>query len=425
MNIAVNKYDRRRGTVLLVVMGMMAIGTLAVGSILSSALGKMRLADKQLSMEQAFYIAQAGAERAATRLADGRTYGNSTLNGDFGAGSYVTEIEYTSLLGGEFDVEIVSTGTVKGQSRTITMHGVRRASWARYALWYERSDPSVLWITPGEKFAGPVYSKPQFNFHDKDLASKGQTEFMNRASSGAKTANYKTSKVKPIFHRGLALSAPTETMASVSFSALLTTAEQGGMVLYGPTTIDLDGNEMLITNTDAGWTNKRKPIPANGVLYVKTIPRSGRTAERKGDVEISAPQGLNGRLTIVAENDVEIMDHIKYASDPRYNPNSDDALGLIAHRSVVVETTAPNDVNIFAHMIAVNGGFGVKNHDQGKSRGMLNVYGGIVNKTRNAVGLVGSSGYDKYYIFDIRFTTDPPPNYPKLVDQLEWTEWEG
>ena len=41
------------------------------------------------------------------------------------------------------------------------------------------------------------------------------------------------------------------------------------------------------------------------------------------------------------------------------------------------------------------------------------------------LGIVGGSGYLKKYAFDKRFSKTPPPNYPKLVDELEWTEWDG
>lgn len=439
MKTQIRRDDRRRGTVLMVVMGMIVIGSLAVGSILSSALGKMRLADKQLCLEQAFYIAQAGAERAATLVADGQTQ-SATRTANFGAGNYVTQVTYYPGMGGEFTVDIESTGTVKGQSRTIKMRGVQRASWARYALWYD-AEATKLWITPGEKFGGPVYSRPQFHFHDKDLATKGQVVFSGRASSGAATIEKASDKVNPNFQRGLALNARLETMVSVEFPALFELADSGGgLVLYGPTTIELDGPQMKITNTDKGWSNKLMPVPANGLLYVgstKTeqvwVPPANKkagyyktvTSTFTADASVSAPKGFQGRLTIVADKDVNITNHIKYKTDPSVNPNSTDALGLIAKQHIVVQKSAPNNVYIFAHMIAANGGFGVKDHSTGSGRGMLNVYGGIVNQMRNAVGIVGGAGYNKNYVFDTRFSKNPPPNYPKQPDELEWSEWEG
>ena len=128
---------------------------------------------------------------------------------------------------------------------------------------------------------------------------------------------------------------------------------------------------------------------------------------------------------MVADNDINIVDHVRYKTNPETTPTSTDALGLVAKQDVVVATTAPNNVEIFAHMIAQTGGFGVANYSSGTTRGVLKVYGGIVNNVRNAVGIVGGAGYTKNYIFDTRLSKNPPPNYPKLLDELEWTEWDG
>jgi hypothetical protein len=92
----------------------------------------------------------------------------------------------------------------------------------------------------------------------------------------------------------------------------------------------------------------------------------------------------------------------------------------------VVTTAAPNNVQIYAHMIAQAGGFGVANYSSGSARGTMKIYGGIVNSVRNGVNTNGgATGYVKNYIFDKRLSKNPPPNYPKLLDELEWTEWDG
>ena len=178
-----------------------------------------------------------------------------------------------------------------------------------------------------------------------------------------------------------------------------------------------------ITNSRKNWNKKAVTIPANGMVYVKTV--TSGTAPRAGDIKVSAPNGLGSRLTLVADNDIKIVDHVRYKVNPKTTPSSTDALGLIAKRSVVVQTVAPDDLDIYAHIICQNGGFGVDQHDEGDSRGSLNVFGGIVNKVRNAVGIVGGAGYAKNYAFDTRFSKNPPPNYPVVIDELEWLEWEG
>ncbi len=412
------KSNRTRGTTMIVVMGMTLLGTLAAGSIIASVLTRLNLADKQVGLEQAFYVAQAGAERAATYVAAGNE-SSTTLNGTLGTGSYSTEVECTPGSGGEFQIDVTSVGTVKGQSRTVRMNGLRRVSWARYALWYD-SEASKLWIVPGENFGGRVYSKPQLHFHDKDLSTKGQVHFSDKVWSAASTIEKASNSVNPVFEQGISLGSTIETMASVDFTDLFSKATSGGLVLEGETAIVIEDTTLKITNTKKSWSNKSVAIPASGTVYVKSIA-SGST----GNITVSGPTGLKGRLTLVADNDIKIVNHIIYKTNPKTDPTSTDALGLIAKRNVSIQTTAPNNLNVFAHIICQNGGFGVIDYNKGSARGTLNVYGGIVNKVRNAVGQTTGTGYLKNYIYDVRFARNPPPNYPVLTDELEWRRWDG
>lgn len=423
---------KRSGSTLFVVMGLTLLGTLAASSVAYCTGSRVRQAHKQVDLEQAFYLAEAGAERAASYVAAGNDT-STTLSGSLGTGSYATVLDCQPMAGGEVQIDVTSVGTVGGVSHTVTMHGLRRVSWARYALWYNTESVTPLWLVPGEHFGGRFYAKPQLAFHDKDLATKGQVRFDDKVWS-AWTGNppgikLQSAAVSPIFTMGLTLKAAAETMASVNFSDLLAKSTANGKVLSGQTTIVINGNKATITNTRAGYVNYVWTIPTDGLLYVKTVT-TGTTSTQKGDITVSAPNGLEGRLTLVSDNDVSIVDHVRYKNNPNPNvtpnyPNSTDALGLIAKRSVVVQPAAPNNLDIYAHIICQTGGFGVLNHDTGSARGMLNVYGGIVNSIRNAVGTTGGTGYLKNYIFDTRFSKTPPPYYPVVTDELEWTAWEG
>jgi hypothetical protein len=225
----------------------------------------------------------------------------------------------------------------------------------------------------------------------------------------------------PIFDKGLVLSATIDSMAAINFPDL--EAQAGSANVYkGNTTITLNGTTITIINSlKNGGKSFTTSLPANGVIYVKYVSSSS-----PGNIILAAPNGLQGRLTLVSDNDIQIVNHVKYKTPPDQNPNSTDALGLVAQRSVVVQSAAPNNLQIYAHMICKTGGFGVANYDTGSSRGTMTVYGGIANEVRNAVGTgSGSTGYLKNYIFDTRFTNNPPPSYPKVIDELEWREWEG
>lgn len=417
----------RAGSTLLVTMIMTALGAAVAGAIMLNTMMRIRLVDREICLEQAFYIANAGAERAAAEIGTGNDLMTTTLTGSFGAGSYEARIESEKQPNNEIVFDITSIGRVKNVERVIALHGVRRVSWARYALWYD-TESTKLWIAPGERFGGRVYSKPQLHFHDQGLPSTPQVYFADRVWSVPKTIEKASNRVDPIFEKGVVLNAEVEDMAPINFTDLLSDARVNGIVLEGESSLHFHNNTMYVTNSLAGWKNYSVPIPDDGLLvYVQTVQkRSGSTTKTYyGDANVAGPNGLNGKVTVVADRNINIVNHLKYKYNPETYPDSTDALGLIAQQNVVVETKAPKDLYVFAHIIAKNGGFGVRNYDSGASRGYLNVYGGIANKQRQAVGIVGGSGYNKNYVFDGRFAENPPPSYPKVRDELEWDYWEG
>lgn len=418
MNRIPKVMNRRSGSTLVVVMMLTALGTLAAGSVAFCIGSRVQQTYKQVFLEQAFYLAEAGAERAASDVAGGNE-STKTLTGTLGGGSYVTDIQCTLVTGGEVQIDVVSVGTVKNVSRTITMHGLRSVSWARYALWYD-SQSVALSIAAGDSFRGRFYAKPQLSF-------LGASHFYDKAWTGA--ASYTSSGDAPIFDFGLVVNAPVETMASVDFAALQAAA---GLVLEGPTTITINNATLSITNARKGWTTPTsQPIPAGGVVYVKNY--TSGTTTTLGDITVSGPNGLGGRLTLVSENTIKVVDNIVYKNNPTNNPSSTDALGLIAKQDVAVQTTAPKNLQIYAHLMCVNGGYTVIDYDKtvaSGNRGTMTVYGGIVNLIRKPVatssdGYKTWTGYMKNYVFDTRFSLNPPPSYPRLVDELEWTAWEG
>lgn len=120
--------DSRRGAVLVVVMGLALLGSIAVSSAAYSVDSRVRQTRKQVALEQAFYLAEAGAERAAARVGMGNN-ASTTLTDSFAGGTYSVEIQSVSQGGGRTQINITSVGTVDGVSRTVVMRGVRRVNW--------------------------------------------------------------------------------------------------------------------------------------------------------------------------------------------------------------------------------------------------------------------------------------------------------
>jgi len=198
------------------------------------------------------------------------------------------------------------------------------------------------------------------------------------------------------------------------------------------------------TATSPGMTTAQTvPIPKNGVVYVQgsnelcnTHPLGYGAAPdltsykcTAGDVFVKGP--LAGKLTIAAENDINVLGDITYAG-------SGDVLGLIANDFVQVyhpvyctvyvqtggnscpEESIANlttiadgdhpDITINAAILSVNHSFTVQNATRGAKLGTLKVYGGIYQAYRGLVGQEGLHGYaTKDYRYDARLKTLSPP----------------
>ena len=319
---------------------------------------------------------------------------------------------------GQYNYSIISVGTVNGVTRTVTLEGIRRKTWADFALWM--SVNNAIYFKSGEVFNGKVHSNEKLWF-------SGNPIFYAEVTSGANDFGGSTNAC--VFHEGFRRGVATDTMASVNFNTL---RSKSSMIVTGLTTVVMAQTNLLVTNSRRGWNQQVITMTNDAmVLYVAS---AGSGADPDGDAMVAGT--LDGRLTVATDRDILITNHLEYAVDAKTNSaGCNDALGLIAKGDIVVKPTCPDNVKIFAHMIATgqaasrNGSFGVENYNSGSPRGNLNVHGGIVQDTRGAVGTFNTgtgnlvTGFNKMYTYDIRFVEDPPPEYPTLSDKLEFGSW--
>ncbi|MFA5342989.1 MAG: hypothetical protein WC381_03390 [Kiritimatiellia bacterium] len=421
------KTDNNSGVILVAVVCFTAITAILALGILSESGSQLKMADRQVRQEQAFYVAEGGAERAVSCIRNSAGAPPGVITGAIGNGTYGVTIN--SVAGaGLTSYTIVSTGEVNGVKKSVMMSGVRQQTWARFALWYN-DGPGAIWIRSGEVFNGPVHANTFIYLRDDPI--------FNALISTTQNGWGPTSVTNAVaFNQGFQWNAPVQDLTtSVNFTNLLSNAS---LVITGSSQIALSGTNVLITNARRGWTAYTYPVPSNGLIYVRST--GAGTGTNAGTVQVGGT--LDGRLSIAADYDIGITNHIRYANTNipygtnTYGTNtSDDALGLIANHDVVVRTSAPNNLNIFAHIIAVgsatasqtDGSFYVQNHDSRAVSGFLNLWGGVVQFYRGAVGTFSGttpvSGFSKRYTFDTRFLTDPPPRYPTVNDIYLWSGW--
>jgi len=184
-----------------------------------------------------------------------------------------------------------------------------------------------------------------------------------------------------------------------------------------------------------------------GVIYVA------------GNVVVSGV--VRGRVTLAASNEIIIGDDITYASDPALGTCAD-MLGMFSGQDVVVADNMLNSpqnavggANYFTYddtkdefiqgiVLALNN-FTVENYAGGDDkaekcgnelwgRGCLFLTGGIIQKSRGAVGTInsygpGGTGYVKRYAYDPCGATAPPPYFPTTghfaKGQIYWVDPTG
>ena len=127
---------------------------------------------------------------------------------------------------------------------------------------------------------------------------------------------------------------------------------------------------------------------------------------------------------------IYIDDDIVYSKDPRIYPNSSDLLGIVSKNNIVITDNIANhnDINIQASIYSESGGFGAENYSSRPPSGDINLLGGIIQNTRQAVGTFNGggiqSGFNKRYKYDERLLIASPPAFPGTgsYEIVSWLE---
>ena len=356
---------------------------------------------------------------------------------------------------------------------------VQRDNFARYSLFTAHqtmSNGTTVWFTGSTNFTGPLFTDTKFSFaynpggtFDGLVKQVDQTaQFYNNGNPVLLDADSNGTRDIPDFttgfQRGLtAISMPTSadetTMATeasggVTYASngiyvpLTGTTLKGGIYVYGDATvtmgvdshsrqtlnivrgattdlitIDREANQTLVTS--GGTTTTYTGLP-DGTHKVGTVVYvNGNITSISGTV-----QGDN-QMTIASKNDLVISGNIHYehytaqvgtpGTTGYVAPTAAGATNLLGLMSwqgnVRVGTTAPNNLDIHATVMAKTGQFQVDNYDTGSARGTVTVLGGVITNYYGAFGTFNSStgqfisGYGRNFVYDDRMQTSMSPPY--------------
>ena len=220
---------------------------------------------------------------------------------------------------------------------------------------------------------------------------------------------------------------------------------ESGYEFEGATTLELEGDEVKVTNAHYnGGKAKKIALPKNGLIYVKSLSSPAceykyeqTSSDTAADIEKEVPCGTayvkgdyGESLTIGAEREIVIKGSLTPAgvTPPATDhlPSSElpgtATLGLIATKFIRLyhpctggagssKEEGIHDPWIDAAVLSTSHSFLVDNYNCGKQLGYLNTDGAIAQNFRGIVGLVGETGYLKNYNYDERLATDEPPYF--------------
>ena len=387
---------------------------------------------------QAFGAAEAGLDRALQwlRAQPSSPIGNYTNPwggpGDLTVARYTVTIFDQGVPGGMMGVrryKVISTGSTGSMTETMTNY-LQTDNYARY-IWFtdqEEYQGTTVWFWTQDYLNGPTQTNGHFNIYGNPVFAgevRSADDYITYYNNGHAINSSAISNAPydiPNFQQGMTFGVDQFNMPTQALN-LRAASSSGGLRLLGDTTIVLNSNgTMTVTNSDKHWTNHNMALPANGALFVDSKNGTG------GNLTLSGT--LKGSLTVGAKLNVNIPSDITYSNDPRLHPASTDVLGIIAEGNVVISSSASNNLEVDASIMALNTSFMLQNWDQGSPKGTLTVYGGIIQDQRGPVGTFNGStgqkltGYSKNYSYDQRLLDTPPPFFPTTGDYvtLAWQD---
>lgn len=358
-------------------------------------------------------IAVSGANMAANRIFFDPTWTAGYSNINYQNGSMNASV--TVLDAFKNIRKITSTGTFNGKTETVSVI-LQPSKFSKFAYYSISEGSSIYWIS-SDTVWGP--------FHTQDyLRVSGNPVFWGKATTKRNVVKNPSSS-KPKFYggfeKGVDLPLPLDGVAQME-----TYADAGGYKFTGKDTVYLtfavDSIKVKYAWNGATTTYLTSSLSSNGVIFAK-------------DAVIRLKGTVSGQYSVVASGSspkgkIFLDDDIVYNSDPRVNPASEDILGIIAKNQILVTENAANnsDINIHGSIYSESAGFGAQNYDTRPVSGNINLLGGIIQNTRQAVGTFSGStinhGFAKRYRYDDRLMFSSPPMYPGTgsFEIVSWLE---
>jgi len=373
-------------------------------------------------------IANSGANLALNTLtldvtATG-TYNNIALFN--GTVSYKIERQEDEPSLGPTDIRVTSVGEFNNQKDTVVVL-LTRPSFSRFA--YFTNQEGSIWFVSDDTLQGPVHTNGYFNM-------SGSPMFYGKVTSHDKYSSYSpyrkyNSYTSPNFSGGSEWGVPELSMPTALPQEYIDAAQDSGFYInnrYVWMEFNSDGTVDIAAKNTSSWPysweySNYNLSGTNGTIYVNYSYYNPL---------VYVEGTVNGQVTVGSKGYILINDDLVCADDPRTNPYSNDMIGLVATKDIVVyNNNYYTDRTIQATIMTLNtsssstDNFWVYYYNYYRY-GTLHLYGGLIQNARGAVGTFSggsiSTGYDKNYVWDPRLKHMSPPNFPMLfvLKKISW-----
>lgn len=314
--------------------------------------------------------------------------------------------------------QLLAVGSFGGSSSTIKIV-LKPSLFSKFAYFSNDEGSNIYWASKDTVW-GP------FHTNDNMLIQNSPVFYGKVTIGGTVTKNPSNSTPKFLggFQQGVQITIPTTGVLTVQTAA----AAGGANTTNKPLVyFEFRGDSVRYSTSGSGstWTYKLASTYApNGVINFTNseVHLSGTV---KGSYTIAASGTTGNQGSIYIDND------IVYNTNPLTNPNSTDMLGIVAQDNVWVTNNTNNNTNgvkIQASIYAQTGSFGAENYDTRPIAGFIDLYGGITQNIRGAVGTLNNGvvnhGFSKHYRYDDRLLVSYPPSYPGCgsFEVVSWFE---
>ncbi len=412
----------------------------------------------------AYNLASSGANMAANQIFLDNSWTTGYSNLHLNGGVINASVQIINVA--QNIRKIVSVATYGEDDATVEVT-LSPNSFSQFA-YYSQSEGNEIWWTGNDTVFGPFHTQgnlladnhPVFGvtgyrttiqgkivYHDY-YATYGINEPTQRSSNSQKNAyNNSVSSDAPVFH-GSFEDGINEPLPTNGLQPLKAAATSGGKLFNLQTTNTLRYSNFYLTfnadqityrtvgqkkvsgswvNFDSSYTVAAASLATDGVIYLDGKNKDGNP------LDINLKGTVKGQYSVVSSGNIFLDDDIVYNSNPKTNTNSTDLLGIIAQKNVYIsDNNNTTNITIDAAIYCQEGGFGAYNYDTRSVDGDINLFGGVTQNTRLAVGTYTTnhgnttiaSGFNKRYRYDDRLMNIAPPVFPTMsgFQIVSWKE---